>query len=86
MRRKIKLMGHTIVDCMVVIDQIEMIQLEMADCWTLQRGEGIDIGIILVLIQIDTMIIISIILIGGMIGDTCRINLRRESHLIFMER
>jgi len=38
MNRKIKLMGHTVIDFMVVIDQIEMIQLEMEDFWTLWRG------------------------------------------------
>lgn len=62
MSRKIKLMGHTVVDFMVVIDQIEMTQLEMEDFWTLRRGGGIDTGMILVLIQIGTMIFIGIIL------------------------
>jgi len=70
MSRKIRLMGHMLVDHMAVTNQIDMTQSEMADCWTLQRGEGIDTCMILILIQIGTMIITIIILTRGMIGDT----------------
>jgi len=70
MRRRKKIMGHMVVGHMVVIGRIEMTRLEMADCWTLWRREGIDIGIILVLIQICTMIVIVIILTRGVIRDT----------------
>ena len=51
-----------VVGHMVVIHLLRMIQLEMADFWTLRRGEGIDTCMILVLIQIGTMIVIGIIL------------------------
>ena len=49
-------MRHAVVDRMVVIDQIEMIQLEMADCWTLRIGGGINTGTILVLVLTGMMI------------------------------
>jgi len=58
MSRRIELMGHMVVDRMVVTGHIEMTQLEMEDCWTLRIGEGINICIILVPIQIGSMIII----------------------------
>jgi len=86
MNRKTKLMGHMAVDYMVVTDQIERTQTEMADCWTLRRGEGIDMGMTLVLIQTSTMIVIDIILRRGVIGDTFRMSLRKKSHLVLMER
>ena len=57
---------------MVVIDQIEMTQSEMAYCWTLRIGEGIDTSMILVLIQMSTTIIIGIILTAGVIRDIVR--------------
>ena len=79
-------MGHMDVACMVVIDQIERTQSEMADYWTLRRGEGTEIGMIIVLIQIDTMIIIGIILTRGVIGDFFQMSLRKKSHLHLMER
>ena len=79
-------MGHMSIDHMDVIDQIEVKQYEMADRWTLWRGEGRDIGTILVLIHIGTMIIIGIILTKGVIGDTFQMSLRKKSQLILMER
>ena len=42
------------------------------------------IGTILVLVQIDIIIAIVIILTGGMTGVTCRMNLRKRSHLLSM--
>jgi len=50
MSRRIELMGHIVVDHMVVTDKIDMTQLETTYFWTLQIGEGINIGIILVMI------------------------------------
>ena len=50
MSKRIELMGHMVVSDIVVKGQIEMTQLEMADYLTLWIGEGIDRGIILVLI------------------------------------
>ena len=85
MNRRTKLMGHMAVDPMAVTDQIEMIQSKMANCWTLWRGEGIDIGMTLVLIQISTMIVTVIILTRGVIGDTFQMSLRKEIHLLLME-
>lgn len=43
-------MGHMVVVHMVVTGQIEMTQLEMENCWTLQIGARIDTCTILVLI------------------------------------
>lgn len=57
-------MRHMVVGCMVVIGYIEMTRLEMTYYWTLQIRGWIDTSIILVLIQIGTMIMIIIILIG----------------------
>lgn len=73
------------VDHMAVIDQIEMTQSEMADCWTIQRGEVIDTRMTLALIQISTAIITIIILTEGEIGDIFWMSLRKESNLILME-
>jgi len=46
----------------------------------------IDTCTTLVLIQIGTMIVIVIILIGGVIGDTCQMSLINKNHLILMDR
>lgn len=79
-------MGHMVVYRMVVIDQIEMTWLEMEDCWKLRIGEGIDIGIILVMIQIGTMIIFDIILTRGVTRGIFQMSLRKKMHLSLMER
>ena len=78
-------MGHMAVGLMVVTYQIEMTQFKMTYCWTLWIGEGIDTGMILVLIQVSTMIVISIILRGGVIGDICEMSLRKKGHQHLME-
>jgi len=58
----------------------------MAGCWALQIREVIDIGTILVLILTGIMIVIIIILIGGVTGDTFRMSLKKQSHLPLMEK
>jgi len=83
MRSKKELVGHMVVGCMVVTNQIEMINSEMAYFWTLQKGEGINICKTLVLIQISTMIVIGIVLTGGVIRDTFLMSLRKRSHQNF---
>ena len=71
MQRRIELMGHMVVVRMVVTDQIKMTWSKMENCWTLWIGEVIDMGTIPVLSLTCIMIVIIIILIGGVIGDTC---------------
>ena len=44
-----------------------------------------DIGITLVLVLIGIMIVIVTIVIGGVIGDTCRMNFRKKRHLLLMD-
>ena len=78
-------MGHMVVSHMVVTCQIEMTQLEMEDCWILRIGEVMDIGIILVLAQIDIMIVIIIICTRGVMWDTFQMSLRKKIHLILMD-
>ena len=75
-------MGHMVAGLVVDTGRIDLTPFEMEYFWTLQRGEGIDIGMILVLIQIHTMIVMSIILIGGVIGGIFQMNLGKKSHLL----
>ena len=42
-------------------------------------------GIILFLVLINIMIVIAIILVGGMIGDTYLMNSINKNHLLLME-
>lgn len=57
-------MGYMVAGLIVDIGQIDLIPYYMVYFWTLQRVEGIDTGMILVLIQIGTMIVIGITLTG----------------------
>lgn len=63
-------MGHMVVGRIVVTGQIAVTHLEMADCWTLQIGEGIYTYNIIVLVLTGMMINIIIIRIGRLIRDT----------------
>jgi len=78
-------MGNMVVGIMAITGQIEMTQLEMADCQILWIEDVMDTCIILVLVLTNIMIFIVIILTGGLIGDTFQMNLRNKSHLILME-
>lgn len=78
-------MGYMLIDLMVVTCRIGMTRLEMAGSWIFQIREVMDIGTILVLVLIGTMIIIVIIFTGGVKSDICRMSLRNISHLLLME-
>ena len=67
MSRRTKIMGHMTTYYMEVTDQIKRTQSEKEYCWTLQRGEGTNTHMILVLNQIGAMMVIGVILIGGVI-------------------
>lgn len=68
------------------IGQTWMIPSSMTDSWRSLIREAMYIGIILVLIQTSTMVIIIVIHIGGVTGDICRISSRNPSHLHLMEK
>lgn len=69
---------------MVVTGWIEMTQSEMVDSWIHPIDEAVDMGFTLILVQTGIMDIIVIILIGGVIGDVCRMSSRNQSHLHLM--
>jgi len=57
----------------------------MVGFWTLWKGGVMSTGIILFLVLINIMIVIAIILVGGMIGDTYLMNSINKNHLLLME-
>ena len=69
-------MGHMVGDLAVGTCQIETTRLVMAGSSIHRIREVMDIGTILVFILMGIMVIIVIILIGGVIGDICRMSSR----------
>ncbi len=63
MDRKKGKVRHMVAGLVVDTSQIDLTPSNMVYYWTLRKGEGIYIGMVLVLIQIGTMIIIVIILL-----------------------
>lgn len=63
-------MGNMVEGFMVGICQTWMTQPEMEGSWIHLKGEAMDMGFILVLVQIGIMVIITIILTRGVRGAT----------------
>ena len=79
-------MGHMVANLNQGLGYTWMIQLEVADGWIHLTGEVVVMGSIPILDQIDNMVIIVIILIGGVRGDTFQMSSRKPSLLHSMER
>lgn len=79
-------MEHMVARLMVGTGRIEITRLEMEGSWIHLVDEAMDMEFTLVLVQTTTMVIISIILTGGVIGDICWMSSRNQSHLHFMEK
>jgi len=62
-------MDHMVVGVMVGIGRTEMILSDMVGYWIHLINEAVDIGFTLVLVQKGIIVIITIILIGGVVGD-----------------
>jgi len=78
-------MGHMAVGIMVNTSRIEITRKNIGGSSISLIGEVMDIGSILVLVQTGIMVIITIMLTRGMIGDICEMSSRKPSHQHLME-
>lgn len=81
MDKRTILMQPMVASLMVVIGQINMTWLEIPGYWIHLIVEAVDMGFTLVMVQTDTMVIITIILTGGVTGDIYQMSSRKKNHL-----